>query len=106
MRYRARVSGRLGTLLARAAGSTEVSHQAPGTTLTITNDGHLPIATLVRRLDELGVQVESVRARQANDLHDSSCRVRNGSGRGDELPAPGDDPSPEGRFAEGSNDAE
>lgn len=73
MRYEARVSGRLGMLLTGALGSTGVRHHARGTTLTITNDGELPLAALVRRLDELGVQVEYVCARRTSDPPDRSC---------------------------------
>ncbi|GAB3057036.1 hypothetical protein GCM10027053_18260 [Intrasporangium mesophilum] len=106
MRYEARVSGRLGMLLTGALGSAGVRHHGRGTTLTITNDGELPLAALVRRLDQLGVQVDYVCARRTSDAPDRPGRARSCNGLAVGLPAPEDDPLHVALFARGRNRAE
>jgi hypothetical protein len=61
MQIEFRVGGRVGALVASAVSASQVRYVAPVTHLTIRSTEPIPLALLLRRLEELGLEVQQLR---------------------------------------------
>jgi len=64
MRYEVRIADRIGPVVTSAIRPTWVASRPQRTRLTIACQEPLAVATLLQRLDQMNVEVESMRCRQ------------------------------------------
>jgi hypothetical protein len=88
MQIEFRVGGRVGALVASAVSASHVRYVTPVTHLTIRSHEQVPLGLLLRRLEDLGLEVEQLRGEWSPDDQDGTDPAsRVGLDLGDRPPA-------------------